>query len=456
MGQLAQQLYPDGVDAQQEEPYPNFRVAKRTQALIRMGTPVLYEATFIHDDVLVAADILVREGNVWDVYEVKSTNDVKDPHIVDAAIQYYVLKNNGITIRSMNIITFNREYVRRGELDIHGLFQTHDVTEEVLQRQDELPEIIEELKSVQELREEPDIDIGPHCSDPYTCDFMGYCWSDIPEYSVFNLTNARGRQWELYERGIDLIEDIPFDLNLSDAQQIQVDAERSGEPYINEDGVKLFLNQLEYPIYHFDFETFMPAVPMFNESRTYQQIPFQYSVHIETAPGANPIHHEYLADSDGKDPRESLIKQMLNDLGTEGTILAYHSSFEVSRIKELARDFPEYSTELQKLVDRIEDLEVPFRRKYYYTREMQGRSSIKKVLPALVPNLNYEDLEIQEGGTASNTFLQMMNGNFDGDVEETRNALLEYCKMDTLAMVELLNELYKVLAEKNYSIKESL
>ncbi|MBR9859988.1 DUF2779 domain-containing protein [bacterium] len=441
VGLMAQQLFPNGADAQQDEPYPNFQVIKNTQAYLKMAAKVIYEATFVYNDVLVAIDILVRREDGWHGYEVKSTNSVKDPHITDAAIQYHVIKGSGIDLKDISIITFDGEYVRQGELDVHQLFKSTDVTEEVLAKQEELPLIIEELKQVQEQVSEPDIEIGPQCSDPYECDFCAYCWKEVPEYSVFNLTQARGKQWELYERGIELIEDIPFDINLSDAQQIQRDAELTSKPYINQDGITNFLQTLTYPIYHFDFETIMPAVPMFDNSRTYQQIPFQYSVHIQQQPNGDCEHCEYLAPSGGGDPREELIQAMLKDLGTEGTILAYHSSFEVSRINELARDFPQYREPLDALVPRVEDLEIPFRRKYYYTKEMQGRSSIKKVLPALIPELSYSNLEIQEGGTASSTFLTMVQGTFEGDIEGTRRALLEYCKMDTRAMVEILNDL---------------
>ena len=178
-------------------------------------------------------------------------------------------------------------------------------------------------------------------------------------------------------------------------------------------------------------------------------IPFQSSVHIQESQNAEPSHKEFLpktvAGKLSQDPREELIKQMLVDLGQEGTILAYHASFEITQIKDLARDFPLYAKELLALIPRVQDLIIPFRKKYYYTKEMQGSYSIKKVLPALVPELSYSDQEIQEGGTASATFLSMFIGTFEGDYALTRQALLDYCKLDTFAMVKLLEKLYQVV-----------
>ncbi len=221
-------------------------------------------------------------------------------------------------------------------------------------------------------------------------------------------------------------------------------AEITEESQLNIHGIQAFLKNIVYPVYHFDFETIMPAMPMFDQSRTYQQIPFQYSLHLQDKRGVVARHIEWLAEADGLDPRPLLMQSMLENLGDHGTIMAYHSSFEIMRIKELARDYPEFSLQLMALVPRFVDLEIPFRNKYYYHRDMQGKSSIKNVLPALIPELKYDDLEIQDGGSASSIFLQMMQGSFEGDFDKTREALLEYCKMDTLAMVRLLEKLYVV------------
>ncbi|MDB4107964.1 DUF2779 domain-containing protein, partial [Bacteroidia bacterium] len=449
VGLLAQQKFPGGIDASEGHDWPNFECADTTKYLIGVGQKIIYEATFVYNKVLVAVDILVmNEHGTWDAYEVKSTNGVKDPHMVDCAIQYYIMEGCGVTLRTMSVMHFNREYVRHGELDIERLFVATDITRQVRAMQVDKPSIIAELEAVQQRATCPDIEIGIHCNSPYDCDFRSHCWKRVPDYSVFDLTRGTDRGWELYQKGIMKISDIPMEYPLSDSQRIQHKAEVTGEPYIYKEGIDRFLGDLEYPIYHFDFETMMSAVPLFDNSRTYQQIPFQYSVHIQSAVGEETGHLEYLTPTEsgisGSDPRGELINNMLEDLGTSGTILAYHSSFEEGRIKELVRDFPQYAVPLLALNERILDLELPFRKKYYYTRAMQGRSSIKKVLPALVPELSYSDLTIQEGVTASTIFASMHKGEYEGNYAATHQHLLEYCRLDTWAMLKLLEVLYKV------------
>lgn len=449
VGILAQQNFPGGIDATEGHDWPNFECADTTKYLVGIDQEVIYEATFVYNKVLVAVDILVKnEEGTWDAYEVKSTNGAKEAHITDCAIQYYVMEGCGITLRSMSVMHFNRDYVRLGDLDIEQLFMATDITDEVRELQADMLNTVLDLEALQNQTSCPNIEIGPHCSNPYPCDFASHCWKDIPGYSVFNLTSGGDRSWELFHRGITEIADIPVEEPMSDNQRIQQLADLTGEPHIIPKGIRSFLAQLVYPIYYFDFETMMSAVPMFDKSRTYQQIPFQYSVHVQPVAGADCQHLEYLPEVslgvNSPDPREPLIVQMLADLGANGTILAYHASFEITQIKALARDFPQYAEPLLALIPRFVDLRKPFSMRAYYHPDFKGSTSIKYVLPALVPELSYQDLEIQEGGTASATYLAMHQGVYQGDYDTTRRHLLDYCKLDTLAMVRLLEVLHTV------------
>ena len=195
--------------------------------------------------------------------------------------------------------------------------------------------------------------------------------------------------------------------------------------------------------YFLDFETINPAVPIYDGSKPYQQLVFQYSLHIQETPTSELKHREYLADPK-KDPRIGFIEQLINDCGTIGDVLVYNVSFERGKLNDLAEVFPIYSKAIKDIVIRLKDLMMPFQKKWYYTPEMKGSYSIKFVLPALVPELSYNELEIKEGGTASNTFLSMVNGSFKGDTAKVRSQLLEYCKLDTYAMVKILERLKKV------------
>ena len=441
VGELAQQLFPDGIDCTPEV-YSNLHPSiEQTSKLVSENFPVIYEAAFQFDQVFVALDILIQKADGWHAYEVKSTNDTKDTHIQDAALQYWVITNSGVKLKSMNVLHLNRNYIRVGDLNIHELFTWDDITEDVILLQ---PKIAIQIKANKDCLEEPNIpsiEIGPHCSDPYPCNFMGTCWKHIPDYSVFNLTRARNKSWNLYEQGILNIEDIPDGFRLSGSQQLQVSVEKSGETFIDRTGIQTFLKELNYPLYYLDFERVNPAVPARDYTRPYQGSVFQYSLHIQNEEGGPVIHKELLADPKDKNFRTTIAEQLISDMGRTGDVIVYNKAFEATRLKELIRDFPQYMVALEGIRSRMVDLAVPFQQKLYYSPEMRGSYSIKKVLPALIPDKAYSELEIQDGGAASLAFLQMVQGQFEGDENQTRTALLKYCERDTEAMLWILEKL---------------
>lgn len=444
VGELAQRLFPNGIDCTPESYYDFGPSIELTRKSIEEGKPVIYEAAFQYDQVLVALDILVEKEDGWHGYEVKSTNETKDTHIRDAALQYWVISNSELGLKSINVLHFNRDYVLGKELDIHQLFTWDDITEQVLLLQPWIEEQITANKACLDSDELPEIEIGSHCSDPYPCDFMGHCWKHVPNYSVFNLTRGGSKAWQLYGEGILDIKDIPDDFQLSFSQELQVSSEKSGSWYVDQEAITQFVDSLNYPLYFLDFETIMPAIPVFEGTRPYQQVVFQYSLHIQQSKLSSVDHKEHLANPNDAELRKNAMLQLIDDCGKDGDVLVYNKAFEASRINELISAFPRYGSRLQNIVDRMVDLAVPFQKKWFYTPEMRGSYSIKKVLPALVPELSYSDLEIQEGGTASLTFLQMVQGQFVGNENQVRQALLDYCKLDTFAMVKILNRLKSI------------
>jgi len=224
---------------------------------------------------------------------------------------------------------------------------------------------------------------------------------------------------------------------------LQVQSEINGTSHIDIEEIRNFTNGLNYPLFFLDFETFGPAVPIYDGSRPYQQLVFQYSLHIQETSTSEIQHREYLAEPT-EDPRIGFVEQLIQDCGSSGDILVYNIGFERGKLNDLIDVFPQYSNELCGIINRLKDLMIPFQQKWYYTPEMRGSYSIKSVLPAIVPELSYSDLPIKDGGTASNTFLSMVNGSFEGDVEKTRKQLLEYCELDTYAMVKILDVLKEV------------
>ena len=444
VGELACKLFPGGIDCTPESYFDFQKAVVKTQECINAGEEIIYEAAFQFDGVLAALDMLVKTEEGWKAYEVKSSTKVSDTYRMDGTLQYYVITNSGIPLVDINIVYINNKYVKNGEVDVHELFTIESIQEDVLERLPQIPININRFKQMISDKIEPEINIGSHCSNPYNCDFRGHCWKHVPKYSVFDLKNARGVDWELYEKGYFTTKEIPDDYPVKERHSVQISSDKSGESIIDKENIKLFLEQLNYPLYHLDFETFGSAVPVYDNSRPYQQLVFQYSLHKQETKDGEYKHYEFLAETNKGDPRVELIKQMINNCGEKGDVLTYNVGFERGKINELAGQFPEFAEPLHKLVDRLKDLMIPFQQKWYYTAEMKGSYSIKKVLPALVPELSYNDLEINEGNTASNTFAQMAQGTFIGDIEGTRKNLLEYCKMDTWAMVKILEKLYQV------------
>ena len=402
-------------------------------------------ATFLYNDVLAALDILVKDEKGWKAYEVKSSTKVSETYIKDAAIQFYTITNSGIDLKDISIVHINNQYVKDGELDIHQLFTIESVYDQVLEFLPRIPNEVRRLKNVIESPEGPNVDIGNHCSEPYDCDFKGTCWKHIPDYSIFNISRLnKDKKFGLYNQGVITLDQIDLgQTDLNPNQVLQVQSEVNGTTHIDTDEIRNFTNGLNYPLYFLDFETIGPAVPIYNGSRPYQQLVFQYSLHVQETSKSQLEHREYIADP-SQDPRIGFIEQLIQVCSTSGDILVYNIGFERGKLNDLIEVFPEYSNELRGIVNRLKDLMIPFQQKWYYTPEMRGSYSIKSVLPALVPELSYNDLDIKEGGAASNIFLSMVNGTFDGDIKETRRQLLEYCKLDTYSMVKIIDKLILV------------
>jgi len=448
VGILAQKLFPNGVDASPESHFKMRESVAKTKEFIDNRETIIYEATFQFNGVLAALDILVKDDEGWKAYEVKSSTSISETYLYDAAIQYYTIVNSGIELKDISIVHINNQYVKNGAIDVHELFTIESVYDDVQQLLPNIPNKIERFKNVIGKESIPDIDIGLHCSTPYDCDFKGHCWKHIPEYSIFDISNLwTSKKFDLYNRGIVTLDQIDLEDNpLNSNQQLQVISELNQTSYVDINNISQFLNDLKYPLYFLDFETLGPAIPIYDNSRPYQQLVFQYSLHIQHNKGDLPTHLEYLANaSPDEDPRIEFIRQLIENCGTNGDILVYNIGFEKGKLNDLKDLYPQYDYEISSIINRLKDLMIPFQKQWYYTPEMKGSYSIKYVLPALVPELSYQDLEIQEGGTASTVFLQMTKGEFTGDIDKTRHDLLEYCKMDTYAMVKILEKLYEII-----------
>lgn len=449
VGELACELFPNGAEVE-FNPQDYDGMIRTTQELIDSGVKNIYEASFKYDDIFVAVDILhINDDGSVEVYEVKSSTHVKDVYKHDASIQYYVLNGLGYRVNKVSIVYINNNYTRDEEFEIDKLFTIADITDEVKELQYDIPTYLATFeKFLEDKDSEPQKDIGVHCSNPYDCDAIDYCWSHIPEYSIFDISRLKSdKKFELYNQGIVNFTQIPDISNFSTAQQIQIKSELTNKTIINKEAIKEFVDSLRYPIYHLDFETFQQAIPQWKGIVPFMQIPFQYSIHIESENGELE-HKEFLAE-DGFDPRYELAKKLVEDIPTDVTVLAYNMGFEKGVIRKLAEQFEELSYHLMCIHDNIQDLMTPFQKKDYYTPSMRGSYSIKYVLPALVPEMAkaYKDLDlVHDGSEAMQTFARLSKMD-DDEKQEYRKALLEYCKLDTLAMVKVLEKLKECVNE---------
>ncbi|NVK24438.1 MAG: DUF2779 domain-containing protein [Gammaproteobacteria bacterium] len=441
IGELAQLLFPNGTLV--EFQHNNLELmCDQTQDFIEQGCKTIYEATFKGNGVFASVDILYKDTRGWHIYEVKGSTQLKGIYVQDSACQYLAVKGQ-LDIATINIIYVNNKYTRNGDLDIEQLFCIEDITESVREAELHLIPVVTKLHDSKKQMEEPRIVIGLHCSSPYPCDFSKYCRRHLTKPNIFNLYRfKKEKKYQHYQNGVVTYQQAKENLRLNKTQQLQVNSYLDNKTHIDLKKIQSFINKIEFPISYFDFETFNEAIPRFDGQRPYQQMPFQYSLHIEEQNG-EISHKEFLAD-ENLEPRKELAEAMLADVPQTGSIMAFNQSFEISRIKELAEFLPEYKEALLALVPRFVDLIEPFRKLGFYHPDFHGSFSIKAILPAMFPNapdLDYKQLEIQNGGMAMDTFASLPRLKDQEQREQIRDALLAYCKLDTWAMVKITQKL---------------
>ncbi len=429
------------------------KMEKETLRAIEEGATILYNPFFRWKGLSVTIDILKKNGKAWDIYTVKSAGGNKG-YSMDIAIQLFVLLQLGYTVSHTFLMHINTRYTRKGKLDLHQLFKIRDLTKPV---KETLPKVFPHyLSTYTTLSEEmPEVEIGKQCKSPSECRYFSHCWDDIPPYSVFNIAGLHLEQKiDLYKRGIVHLKDIPKDENLTEHQWLQIKTEHpefTGKTQVKKKELVKFLKKLSYPLYFLDFETYQLAIPPFENLRPYQQIPFQYSLHfIDTPQEDIPLqklvqHREFLAE-EGEDPRETLVLRLIEDIPENVSVLAYDMSFEKGVIADLAHVFPQYSKKLMNIHKNMFDLLLPFKKKLFYKKEMKGSASIKYVLPALVPGLSYDNLNISNGDQARLAYTNLHKVKDPEERKQIREDLLEYCKLDTYAMVLLLQEIISITA----------
>jgi hypothetical protein len=433
VGILGRAYFPGGVLV---TGFGNQKCQEKTNELIAQGVECLFEATFQWEGIVVKCDVLQKISEQgWEIIEIKSSTKVKNEHIEDIAIQWYVVQMNGITLERAQIMHINSQDCFYP--DLHNLFTPVEVTTQVQKIVAQLPK---RLQTFQEWLSQPtelEYAIGEHCTQPYTCNFKDYCWREVPEVSIFQIPrlDKKKKATLIAEKNFYIERLSPeFISTLSANQQAFVEQYLQREIHIDYAGIKKLLSELVYPLYFFDFEAANPAIPRFNGVRPYQRIPFQFSCHILSEAG-ELTHCEYL-HTDREDPRPPLIQALVEGINTQGSVVVYNQVYEKSVLQELAAFMPEFSPQLHSIVNRLWDQMSIFKNHYQHP-DFLGSISLKKVLPVLIPNLSYKELAINQGDMAKNRWEAAINSEDLVIQLQTWQELREYCHQDTLAMVEI-------------------
>lgn len=443
VGDIAQRIYdPEGlgvaIDLQNEE---FNRAFERSAELLHSAQPI-FEAGFSSAGALAFADVMLPEQKdgkqVWRMIEVKSSTSVKCYHRDDVAVQAFVAQSAGVPLEAIALAHIDSSWVYPGNEDYRGLLKENDLTAEAFSRTDEIKSWIAQAQSIAAEPFEPVTETGDHCGTPFECGFYNYCRRDEPkpEHPVnwlprFSSTKAK----ELAIKDVYDLKDVPDDL-LNDKQQRVKDYTLANEVFFDAAGAAADLAAHDLPAYFLDFETIQFAVPIWKGTRPYQQITFQFSLHTLAVSGQ--LEQTAFLDLSGNNPSEPFANALVGACGKQGPVYVYNAGFEKARIRELAERYPHLSESLLAINERVVDL-LPIARERYYHPSQQGSWSIKKVLPSIVPELRYDALDgVQDGGTAMDAFLEGIHPNTSADRKaQIEQQLLDYCKLDTYALVRL-------------------
>jgi hypothetical protein len=440
----AEQLFPDGVRIGFTNYDEYLNMPERTIKILSDGAKTIFQGRFEYDQLTFICDVIVIVGNNQvDLFEIKSSTKAKPEHELDLAFQMVVLEQSGFEVRNISVVHVNNQFVRNGAVDPHKLTRTTDITESVKAKRELTKNHIDQALKVVNSPSLPSI-------SPSLARLGSFNeWLDIyrglvsvePE-SIYDLCAVGvDKVSKLEATGVTKIVDIPDDFPVSDKQQLQIQATKQNKKIIDKDNIEAFLTTFQYPLYFFDYETLMSIVPYFDGIRPYQQVPFQYSLHVIDSPSAKIRHLAYL-HRENSNPAEPLSKVLQSQIGSSGSIITWNMSFEKSCNRLLGELVPEYRAFYAQLNERIVDLMLPFSKSWYVDKDFCGSASIKYVLPVLAPELSYKTLGIQEGGSAQRLWMEaVLDGKRDNEKDTILNDLVEYCGLDTFAMVKIWEHL---------------
>jgi hypothetical protein len=420
----------------------------RTRAALDQGASAITQGRFEAGDLTCIVDILERvSDSTFDLFEIKSSTSVKDDHIYDLAFQRSVLERAGLTLKNIHVLFVDKTYVRNGAIDAKALVAREDVTGRVSNKMEATGRLIDRALEAATALEMPDPSPRHARLGAFQewLDILATLKGDIPDDSIYRLPQANAKVVAtLEDAGVRRMHDITDLSVLSPTQQRFIALLRHDQRHVDKGALRKFLGDLSYPLAFLDYKTSQSLIPPFDGLRPYQQLPFQYSLHIQNEPGG-PVSHTGYLHRDNSNPVPALVKQLRRDVGRQGSVLVWYQGFETSRNTEMARLVPEHTEFLNALNDRVVDLMHPFRQGWVVDKTFGGSNSIKKVLPVLVSELSYGDLAVKEGETASRLWKEVViDGKHADNAPKNFNDLDQYCALDTWAMVRILEVLQQL------------
>ncbi len=448
--EIAEKLFEDSIKLSFNNYAEYLTMGPRTKDALNSGHKVILQAKFEYENLACICDVVeLNEDGSINLYEIKSSTKLKIEHLYDLAFQKYVLINAGLKVNSINLIHVNNRFIKNGEIDPKLITVSLDITGEVNDLADFTIKHIKQANKVMNLGKCPDMSPA-FCRLGSFDDYMQiYRFNNVlGEDSIYNLISIDAKLVKKFEENnIEKLSQITSDLIFNPKQVRQVNAILKDEVIIQKDSIKKFLDLFKYPLYFLDYETLMSAVPYFDGTSPYSQIPFQFSIHKIDKPGGKLEHYSYL-HADQSNPTTELSKKLIEYLGESGTILTWNMSFEKKCNTLLAKLNPDLKTKILKINQRINDLMIPFWEGYYVNRNFFGSASIKKVLPVVVPELSYKELDISDGGNAQRIWMDtILKSKNEEQKDKILEDLIKYCGLDTLAMVEIYNHLIKTINE---------
>ena len=427
VGNIAQKLFPDGIQIPNSVKDFKMNIEKTKNLLENKKT--IFEAGIISNNLYARADIIKPIEDKWDIIEVKSSTKIKPEHIEDVAFQKYVYKKSGLSIRKCFIIHINKNYSKKGDINLNDLFLKTDITEEVNKIKN-VEENIEEMFEVIRNKTPPETKIYENCKNGLEC-LIPECYNFLPKNNVYELYRGKKLAEELCKKRIFSMKDIPEGTKLTKNQKIQKLCIEKEKDFVNEKEIKNFISKLEHPIHYVDFETVGTAIPIYENTKPYQNIPFQFSLFLDEK------FHTFLNDSK-QDPRKDFLEALIKFSKDKGSVVVFYKPFESRILKELGETFPEYKKWIDSFISRMVDLIIPFREFSFYSTKQKGSCSIKNVLPALTDK-SYSNMNINNGNLAAVKYFEMVFEN--KNKEKIKQDLLNYCNMDSKSMYDIIEKL---------------